>query len=215
LLLVDDLGSGTLTDLRQLGCPAEATVQDSLAAGSDVVAFSGDKLMGGPQAGLLAGTSTALDRLRRHPLLRALRLDKLSLAALEATLRLHRERGADAVPVLQAMAQSPGILRGRAERLAALLGPAARVQATTGFAGGGSLPGEGLASAAVVLQADQPPDRISAALRSHRPAVAGRIADGAVLLDMLAVADAELPDLAAAVPAAFATRPLAAPGGTD
>ena len=108
LLLVDDLGSGNVTDLRQLGRPAEAAVQDSLAAGSDAVAFSGDKLLGGPQAGVLVGRSTAIDGMRRHPLMRALRLDKMSLAALEATLLLHRDRGWQAIPVLRAMGQDHG-----------------------------------------------------------------------------------------------------------
>ena len=94
LLLVDDLGSGTVTDLRRLGRPPEATVQESVAAGADVVAFSGDKLLGGPQMGLLVGRSAAVDTMRRHPLLRALRPDKMSLAALEATLRLHNSQRA-------------------------------------------------------------------------------------------------------------------------
>ena len=137
LLLVDDAGSGTLTDLRQLGRPAEPTVQDSLAAGSDLVVFSGDKLMGGPQAGLLVGRAAVVDRLRRHPLMRALRLDKMTLAALEATLRLHRDRGPDAIPVLRILGQTEATLTGRAERLAALLGPFASVVASTGLAGGG------------------------------------------------------------------------------
>ena len=199
LLVVDDLGSGTLSDLRRLGRPAETTVAESLAAGADVVAFSGDKLLGGPQAGLLAGRSKALDPLRRHPLLRALRLDKMTLVALEATLRLHRDRGAEAVPVLRMMAQTEATLRDRGERLAALLSADARLLPTTGFAGGGSLPGEGIASVGVALHRPEPPDRLAALLRAHRPAVVGRIVDGCVLLDMLTVSDTELPELAEAV----------------
>jgi len=207
LLVIDDLGSGTLTDLRRLGRPPEATVQDSLAAGADVVAFSGDKLMGGPQAGLLAGRAASIDRLRRHPLLRALRLDKLSLAALEATLRLHRDQGWEAVPVLGAMAQTEATLTARAERLAAMLGPFAGLRRTTGFSGGGSLPGEAIPSVAVAL-ATGIPDRLAASLRAQHPAVVGRIHDGDVLLDMLAVADAELADLAAAVLACVPPPPM-------
>ena len=203
LLLVEDLGSGNLSDLGQLGRPAEARVQDSLAAGADLVAFSGDKLMGGPQAGLLAGRHHVVENLRRHPLLRALRLDKLSLAALEATLRLHRTQGAGAIPVLRAMAQPLATLRIRAERLAERLGPVARLQPTTGFAGGGALPGESIPSIAVAIGAPRP-DLLAARLRAHRPAVVGRIADGCLLLDMLAVDDAELAELAAAVRASLA-----------
>ena len=199
LLVVDDLGSGTLSDLRRLGRPAETTVAESLAAGADVVAFSGDKLLGGPQAGLLAGRSKALDPMRRHPLLRALRLDKMTLVAMEATLRLHRDRGGEAVPVLRMMAQTEATLRDRGERLAALLGADARLVPTTGFAGGGSLPGEGIASVGVALHRATPPDRLAALLRAHRPAVVGRIVDGCVLLDMLTVSDTDLPELAEAV----------------
>ena len=198
LLLVDDLGSGNLTDLRRLGRPPEATVQDSVAAGADVVAFSGDKLLGGPQAGLLVGRRTAIDTMRHHPLLRAVRLDKLCLAALEATLRLHRDHGPEAVPTLRSMGQSGAVLRARAERLAGLIGPRAQVEPTQGFAGGGSLPNEVIASAGVVLHAPGP-DQLAARLRAQSPAVVGRIANGCLLLDMLAVGDAELADLAGAV----------------
>jgi len=112
---------------------------------------SGDKLMGGPQAGLLAGRAAAIDRLRTHPMLRAVRLDKLFLAALEATLRLYHERGPSALPVLQAIGQSEAMLRDRAERLANLLGPFAAVRSTTGRAGGGALPGQKIASQGVTL----------------------------------------------------------------
>ncbi len=200
LLLVDDLGSGALTDLTRLGRPAEATVQDSLAAGTDVVAFSGDKLMGGPQAGLLVGRAAAVDRLRRHPLMRALRLDKLSLAALEATLRLHRDRGAAAVPMLRMLGQSEAVLQDRAARLVALLGPLATVQATAGMTGGGAVPGQAIASRAVRLSLpDHSPDQLARRLRLHRPAIVGRIAEGSLLLDMLAVSDDEVPEIAAAV----------------
>ena len=196
LLLVHDLGSGTVQDLRTLGRPPEATVQESIAAGVDVVAFSGDKLLGGPQSGLLAGREAPLAILRRHPLLRALRLDKLTLAALEATLRLHRDGGA--VPAMAMMGQAPATLQARADQLAALIGPPARTLATTGFAGGGTLPDAGIPSVGVALAIDAP-ERIKAALRDGRPAVIARIAEGSVLLDMLTLTDDEVPAVAAAV----------------
>lgn len=201
LLLVHDLGSGALTDLRLGGRPPEMTVQDSIAAGVDVVAFSGDKLLGGPQSGLLAGRASAIDTLRRHPLLRALRLDKLTLAALEATLRLHRD--GDAVPALATMGQAPAALQARADRLAALLGPQARPEPTTGFAGGGTLPDAGIPSMGVGLHVDGAA-RVKAALRDGRPPVIVRVADNRVLLDMLTVGDDEVSEVAAAVQRALA-----------
>ena len=198
LLLVHDLGSGAAVDLRRLGRPAEMTVQESVAAGCDVVAFSGDKLLGGPQSGLLVGQAAAIDRLRRHPLLRALRLDKLTLAALEATLRLHCDGQADAVPAMRMLGQDAAALHARAARLAALLGPCAQVEASEGFAGGGTLPTDGIPSAAVGLHVPDP-EGIAARLRGGRPAVVARVAGGHLLLDMLTVDDAELEALAQAV----------------
>jgi L-seryl-tRNA(Ser) seleniumtransferase len=128
LILMHDLGGGALADLRRLGRPYEPTVRESLEAGADLVAFSGDKLMGGPQAGLLAGRRAAIDPLRKHPLLRAVRLDKMTLAALEATLRLYRDpaRAVVGVPALAMLAQGLDQLRARAERLAAVLPVKAR-----------------------------------------------------------------------------------------
>jgi len=196
LLLVHDLGSGTVQDLRTLGRPPETTVQESIAAGVDVVAFSGDKLLGGPQSGLLAGRAGAVATLCRHPLLRALRLDKLTLATLEATLRLHRDGGA--MPALAMMGQAPAALQARADRLAGLLGPVAQTVATTGFAGGGTLPDAGIPSAGVSLRLDGP-ERMKAALRNGHPPVVARVADGRVLLDMLTVGDDEVAEVAAAV----------------
>jgi L-seryl-tRNA(Ser) seleniumtransferase len=180
------------------------TVQQSIAAGVDVVAFSGDKLLGGPQSGLLAGRSAAVDRLRRHPLLRALRLDKLTLAALEATLRLHCEGRADAVPVLRKLGQTQAVLRARAERLADLVGPVAAILPTTGYAGGGTLPDAAIASIGVTLRPDGwHPEALKARLRAARPPVIARLAEGAVLLDMLTLDDGEIAEVAAAVRAAI------------
>ncbi len=202
LLLIHDLGSGTVHDLRAHGGPSESTVQDSVAAGVDVVAFSGDKLLGGPQSGLLAGRAASIDMLRRHPLLRALRLDKLTLAALEATLRLHRDGGI--VPALAMMSQPRPVLQARAERLAHLLGPVASPEPTTGFAGGGTLPDARIDSVGVTVAVDAP-ERVKAALRDGAPPVIARIADGRLLLDMLTVRDDEVPEIAACVRQALAS----------
>jgi L-seryl-tRNA(Ser) seleniumtransferase len=211
LLVVHDLGSGTLVDLAGYGLPPEMTVQASIAAGVDVVAFSGDKLLGGPQSGLLAGRAAAIDRLRRHPLLRALRLDKLTLAALEATLRLHCHGTPNAVPVLRKMSQAPAELRARAERLVHKLGPLAAgwccaIVPTTGFAGGGTLPDAGIPSIGLSLRSEHcEPERLKSLLRAGDPPVVGRIADGVVLLDMLTVDDDELAPLANTMRAAMST----------
>ncbi len=203
LLLVHDLGSGAVTDLRQLGQAAEMTVQQSIAAGADLVAFSGDKLLGGPQSGLLAGRPAAVDPLRRHPLLRAVRMDKLSLAALEATLRLHCDGAWRDVPVLRIMAQTLETLQARAQRLAGRIGPAARVVASAGFAGGGTLPDSAIPSAAVALAAPGA-EHLATRLRAGDPPVIGRIADGQVLLDMLTADDSDVEELARAVQDALA-----------
>jgi L-seryl-tRNA(Ser) seleniumtransferase len=205
LLVVHDLGSGTVVDLRRYGLPAETTVQESIASGVNVVAFSGDKLLGGPQSGLLAGRAGAIDRLRRHPLLRALRLDKLTLAALEATLRLHSDGVSNAVPTLRKMAQKPAELRARAEQLVTRLAPlppgwGAAIVPTTGFAGGGTLPDAGIASIGVSLQSNQwEPEHIKTCLRGAHPPVIARITDGVALLDMLTIDDGEVASLAEAV----------------
>jgi L-seryl-tRNA(Ser) seleniumtransferase len=199
LLLVADLGSGLLQAAPGV---AEPTLAEALAAGADLVTCSGDKLLGGPQAGLILGAKAAVDPLRRHPLLRAVRLDKMSLAALEATLILHRDRP-ERVPVRRMLAQSAAELQARAERLRALLG-VGEIEATEAFAGGGSLPEERLESRALALAPATGAEAAAAQLRRCEPAVVGRISEGRLLLDMLAVADDELADLASAVRAVLA-----------
>ncbi len=205
LLVMHDLGSGAVIAPHRLGRRQEPTVRDAVAAGADIVAFSGDKLMGGPQAGLLVGKSAVIDRLRGHPLMRALRLDKMSLAALEATLRLYRDPAvaAERIPVVRMLAQSEPVLDARAQRLCALVGETGAVLAvepSDAYAGGGSLPEDTLASRAVTVSHPQlGPDEIARRLRAGRPAVVGRIAGGRLVLDMLTVADEELDELAAAV----------------
>ena len=203
LVLMHDLGSGALLDLRRFGRPPEPTVRDALAAGAELVAFSGDKLLGGPQAGILVGSEAAIAPLRRHPLLRALRLDKMSLAALEATLALYRDPDAAvaAIPLLRMLDQDEAALAARAERLVALLDGCigTAIEPSEGFAGGGTLPGSVIPSRAVALHGEA--EALAARLRRHRPAVVGRISGGRLLLDMLTVADDEVPVLAEAVKA--------------
>ena len=150
LPLIHDLGSGALLPTERYGLAHEPTVQESLAAGVDLVCFSGDKLLGGPQAGILAGRRDLVDKLSKHPLARALRIDKLSLAALEATLRAYRERNPTSIPIWRMIALTHDELRERAERWVARLreaGVAASVIAGESTIGGGSLPGETLPTA--------------------------------------------------------------------
>ncbi|MET0180383.1 MAG: L-seryl-tRNA(Sec) selenium transferase [Novosphingobium sp.] len=199
LLLVADLGSGLLAPLPGT---AEPTLRDALAAGADLVTCSGDKLLGGPQAGVVAGTRAAIEPLRRHPLMRALRLDKMALAALEATLRLHRDRP-DRVPVNRMLGQAPEATAARAVRLRALVGQGV-VEPSDGFAGGGSLPDERLASHVLALEPAIGAEAAARLLRGGRPAVVGRISRERLLLDLLTVGDDEVDALAGALRAVLA-----------
>ncbi len=189
LALIDDIGSGALRPAPRLA--GEPDAASSVAAGSDLVAFSGDKLLGGPQAGILVGSAAAVEAARRHPLMRALRPDKLILAALEATLALHRDprRAAERIPALRALHRPPAELRSRADALAAATG--GEVVATVGRVGGGALPLAELPSYAAALDGADPVG-LAAALRRGDPAVASRLRDGRVLLDVLALEDDEL-----------------------
>lgn len=204
--VVDDLGSGSLLDTSRFGISPEPVVQESIAAGADLVTFSGDKLLGGPQAGIIVGNAYLVDALRHHPLTRALRVDKSTLAALQATL-LHYVRGEaeTAVPVWRMLAMPLETLAGRADEYAAHLqaaGIPATVVPATSTVGGGSLPGETLPTHAVAL-ATARPDALAAALRRGVPPVVARIADGQLLLDPRTVAPAEDAALLAAVVAAW------------
>jgi len=199
LLVVADLGSGLIHETQG---SAEPTLSQALASGADLVTCSGDKLLGGPQAGLILGKKSVVDRLRHHPLLRAVRLDKMSLAALEATLRLHRDMP-ERVPVYAMLHQTSAMLQNRAETLLSLLGAGA-LERTEAFAGGGSLPEERIASWAVSLTPRGGAEQAAAMLRAGEPAVVGRISEGRLLLDMLAIPDTELPELAAALKAVLA-----------
>jgi len=175
--LVVDIGSGLLAPHPRL--PDEPDAASCLAAGADLVTASGDKLLGGPQCGLLLGRGDLVRSLRRHPFARALRVDKLTLAALEATLT------GPTPPVAEALARRPEDLMARARRLALAIGPEAGAVASEGAVGGGGAPGVVLPSAAVAL-----PAGLAEALRTGETPVVGRVHDGRLLLDLLAVPDA-------------------------
>ncbi len=178
---VEDLGSGALLDTSQYGLEHEPTVQETLRAGFDLVAFSGDKLLGGPQSGIIAGKAALVDRLKRHPLARAVRIDKLCLAALVATLEHYRRGDAVAnIPVWQMIALSADAIRARAESWAMQIG--GDVVPTESTVGGGSLPGETLPSFALALAARHPDD-LAAQLRRQPYPVIARIAQERLLLD--------------------------------
>ena len=182
LPLLDDLGSGAVLDTSAYGLGHEPTVQESLQAGASLVAFSGDKLLGGPQAGILAGETAAVERLRRHPLYRAVRADKLCLAALRATL-VHYLKGeaAGEVPVWQMIAASEDVLRGRAMGWRERLGSGDVVPGRS-TVGGGSLPEETLPTWLLALPA-RSADGLARRLRRMDPPVIGRIEGGRVVLD--------------------------------
>ncbi|HEY8103280.1 MAG TPA: L-seryl-tRNA(Sec) selenium transferase [Gaiellaceae bacterium] len=186
LPLLDDLGSGALVDVE-----GEPTPTAALAAGADLVCFSGDKLLGGPQAGIVAGRADLVERLRRHPLQRALRSDKLSLAALEGTLRLYLDRP-EQIPVVRMLREPVDAVRVRAERLAAATGGA--VEETVGRVGGGALPLSELPSFACAVE-----EELAAALRANEPPVIAVVRDGRTLLDCRTLTDAEADEVAAAV----------------
>jgi len=187
--LLDDLGSGSLVPLAD-----EPLARDALAAGADLVAFSGDKLLGGPQAGILCGDAELVGRLRRHPLQRALRPDKLALAALEGTLLLYLDpsRALEEIPVLRMLHEPLDQVRGRAETLARLTG--GEVVESVGRMGGGALPLHDFPSVACALE-----EELAAALRAAPTPVVALVRDGRTLLDCRTVAAAEVPDVAEAV----------------
>ncbi|MEA4908858.1 MAG: L-seryl-tRNA(Sec) selenium transferase [Anaerolineaceae bacterium] len=180
--VLDDLGSGALLDTAQFGLAHEPTVQESIAAGADLVCFSGDKLLGGPQAGILVGRKPLIERMKKHPLARALRADKLCLAALAATLEHYLRGTAErSIPVWQMIAASPAVLRDRA--VAWQVGiQAGEVLPARSTVGGGSLPGETLPTFVLSLRTPRP-DALVRRLRHHRPAIIARIEAESVLLD--------------------------------
>ncbi len=207
LPLVDDLGSGVLSNTVLLGPSAapeaesaasntvllgdEPSARDALTAGVDLVCFSGDKLLGGPQAGIVVGRADLVERLRRHPLQRAVRADKLTLAALEGTLLVYLDEPTR-IPVLRMIEEPAEVVRARAERLATLT--KGTVEATVARVGGGALPLAELPSFACAVE-----EELAAALRRGEPPVVAVIRDGRTLLDCRTLADDELDEVAAAV----------------
>jgi L-seryl-tRNA(Ser) seleniumtransferase len=208
--VMEDLGSGSLVDLRRWGFPHEPTVPEVVAAGVDVVCFSGDKLLGGPQAGVVVGRQGLLARLRKNPLNRALRIDKLTLAALEATLYAYDAGDAlETIPTLRLLTEPLDAVRARARRVITALSPelrasvAAQVVEDRAQVGGGALPTVELPTAAVALGATAESARgLDAALRQGPTPVIGRIVDDRLLLDCRTVLPSQVSRLAAAITAA-------------
>lgn len=212
ILLIEDLGSGVFIDTRQYGLAKEPVVAESVAAGCDIVTFSGDKLLGGAQAGLIVGRAELVDKCRRHPMARALRVDKMTIAALQATLS-HYVRGEhDAIPLWRMLGLPVEELRQRAQRVidgiqgrlndgGARRGVSFHIQEVRAPVGGGSLPGETVPSVAVAIQwAQGSPDDIAYRLRVLETPVIGRIENDVLLLDLRTVpadADEELAALVA------------------
>ena len=209
--VIHDLGSGLLADSAQLELPAEPTPAGSVAAGVDLVVFSGDKLLGGPQAGILAGTRAGVGRARAHPLCRALRCDKVTLAGLEATLVLYRDpgRARERIPVLRMISARVDELGGRARALleAVAGGRVARGDAPLvadvapgeSLVGGGTFPDARLPTAVLGIEAGDDAEAWMAALRAHDPPVVARSREGRILVDLRTVAPEEDAALASAL----------------
>lgn len=203
LLMIDDIGSGALIDFSQFGLADEPVASQSIAAGADVVLFSGDKLLGGPQAGVILGRRDLIRTVQNHPLTRALRMDKLTLAALEATLRVYRDPKAalERIPLLRLLATSSDMLKTRADRLAeqiARLPGVASCQSVedVAYLGGGSIPAREVPTWCVALAAERlGEDELAQNLRTGDPAVVPRLQNGRVHFDLRSVfpeQDAEL-----------------------
>ncbi|MEZ4862223.1 MAG: L-seryl-tRNA(Sec) selenium transferase [Caldilineaceae bacterium] len=194
LLLIDDLGSGTLLETSRYGLAPEPTVQESLAAGADLVTFSGDKLLGGPQAGIIVGGRDLIAQLRRHPMARALRVDKLTFAALDATLRSYRRgQAVEELPVWQMIGANQAMLEARVQRWLATLAAAeidGVMQQGESAVGGGSLPGEVLPTRLLALT-HPAPDQAAARLRHRELPIICRIQRDQLLFDPRTVLPAQ------------------------
>lgn len=210
LPVVDDIGSGALIDYSQFGLPGEPLAADSLKAGADLVLFSGDKLLGGSQAGIIAGRKDLIEKIERDPLMRAFRLDKLALAALEATLRLflRPEIALTDVPVLRQLNTPIDELRRRARRIVKKI-PGASVRADETFVGGGSLPDQSYPTVVVALKPTDSDEALARRLRLGNPAVLARVQNGDVLLDLRSVLPEQLNDLINALGLAIQSEPAA------
>jgi L-seryl-tRNA(Ser) seleniumtransferase len=190
VFLVDDLGSGVLVDTARYGLNHEPTVQESLAAGADLVCFSGDKLLGGPQAGIVVGKESLVAKLKKHPLARAVRADKLCLAALSATLQHYLKDDAESkIPIWRMIAMPLEQIETRAARWAEIMGMG-EIIAAQSTVGGGSLPEEMLPSRVLALNVSQP-NKFLARLRSMKPAVIARVENERVIFDPRTVLEEE------------------------
>jgi L-seryl-tRNA(Ser) seleniumtransferase len=188
LHLYEDLGSGCLADLRPFGI-SEPLVAESIAAGADIVTFSGDKLLGGPQAGIIAGDAALIERIRRNPLFRALRVDKLTYQALETTLRHLVFEEYDRIPALRMLRLNASTIRERAVRLCSRLAEGAEVIAGQSVAGGGSTPDQSLPTWLIALAGEAV--RLESRLRAGNPPVIARIEDDRLVIDLRTVAKEE------------------------
>jgi L-seryl-tRNA(Ser) seleniumtransferase len=201
LPMLHDLGSGLMIPLDGSGLTGEPTARDAVRNGATVVTMSGDKLLGGPQAGLILGTRDAIDRIRKNPLTRSYRVDKLTLAALEATLALYRDpaRALKEIPALAQITASVAALRPRAERIASQISNASVIE-THASVGGGAFPTARIPSVGVAIEGRA--DAIERALRASDPAVVARVADGRVIIDVRTVFADEDEQVVAALRAA-------------
>ena len=202
--VVEDLGTGALDSLSKYGVQSERTASDAIAGGIGLVTFSGDKLLGGPQAGIIAGRAPLVARLRANPLLRALRVDKLTLAALDATLRLHRENR-ERIPIYRMLATSLDELRERARTYLAAI-PQTAVVESNGYLGGGTLPGQEIESIAIAVTTGDA-GALAARLRGATPPIVARIEDGRVLLDLRTIAPEEDATVISTLQSATASSP--------
>ncbi len=192
---IDDIGSGALIDFSAYGLEDEPSAVESIKAGADVVLFSGDKLLGGPQCGIIVGRRTYIDRILKNPLMRALRVDKMTLAALDATLRLYRDpkQALQKIPLLALVSTSIENLHNRAERLVPQMAAAATIAAAeevedTAQLGGGSIPTQGIPTWCVALTPQgMSVDALAKTLRTGKPAVVGRVSRDRLLLDLRSV----------------------------
>jgi L-seryl-tRNA(Ser) seleniumtransferase len=186
--LLHDIGSGLLGPAKAVP-EEEPAASEALSAGADLVCFSGDKLLGGPQAGILLGRRALVERLRRHPIARAVRVDKMTVAALEVVLRMHADGRRQELPAWRSLVAPPRIVQARARTVAGAL-DGAEVRRTESVAGGGSLPGYGIPSHAVRLPVPRP-ERLAARLRTSNPPVFCRVEDDAVIFDLRTVDEAD------------------------
>ena len=183
VMVIDDLGSGCLLETREWGMEHEPMVQESIAAGADLALFSGDKLLGGPQCGLIVGRAELLGQLRRHPLARALRVDKTTIAALNATLLAYvRGTAVEEIPIWRMVNTDQARIRRRARRWARAAGEAGTVVKATTMVGGGSLPGQGVPTWCAAIEGEHLSD-LHRGLRTMQPAIVGRVEHGRLLLD--------------------------------